>query len=61
MCALYNVHNTGSSMQWGPEKSVHIQNREDFIKEGLKTSKKRSGGPQSVQYDRLIIKEGCSE
>jgi len=47
-------------MQSGPEKSVHIQNREDFIKEGVKTSKNRSEGPESVQYNRLIIKEGCS-
>jgi hypothetical protein len=44
----------------GPAKSVHIQNREDFIKEGVKTSKNRSVEPESVQYDRLIIKEGRS-
>ncbi len=48
------------NIQLGPEKSVHIQNREDFTKEGVKTSKNRSGGPESVQYNRLFIKEGCS-
>lgn len=47
-------------MSSGPQKSVHIQNRKDFIKEGFKTSKKCSGGPGGVQYNRLIIKEGCS-
>ena len=44
----------------GPEKSVHIQNSGVIILEGVKTSKIRSGGPGSVQYNRLIILEGCS-
>lgn len=40
-------------MQSEPEKSVHIQNRKDFIKEGVKTRKNRSGrggGAEGVQY-----------
>ncbi len=53
-------HYRGWFIQMGPAKSVHIQNREDFIKEGVKTSKNRSVEPESVQYDRLIIKEGRS-
>ncbi len=47
-------------MQMGPKKCVHIQNQGVFIKEGCKTSKIRSGGPESVQYNRVFIKEGCS-
>ena len=47
-------------MWWGPEKSVHIQNRGGFILEGVISSKNRSVGPETVQYNRLIILERCS-
>jgi hypothetical protein len=43
------------------KKSVHIQNQGVFVKEGCKTSKIRSGGPEGVQFNRLFIKEGCSQ
>ena len=48
-------------MWWGPEKSVHFQNREGFISEGVIYSKNRSVVPETVQYNRLIILEGCSQ
>ena len=48
-------------MWWGPKKSVHFQNREGFISEGVIYSKNRSVVPETVQYNRLIILEGCSQ
>ena len=47
-------------MWWVPKKRVHIQNRGVITLEGVKTSKNRSVGPRTVQYDRVIILEGCS-
>ena len=41
----------------GTEKSVRIQSRGVIILKGVKTSK---NCPVGVQYDRLIILEGCS-
>lgn len=43
-----------------PSIVVHIQNEGDFIYEGFKTSKIRSGNPEGVQINRWFIQEGCS-
>ena len=51
----------GRNVWWGPKKSVHFQNREGFISEGVIYSKNRSVVPETVQYNRLIILEGCSQ
>jgi hypothetical protein len=39
----------------GTEKSVHSQNHEVIISERVKTNKIRSGRPEGVQCNRLII------
>jgi hypothetical protein len=50
----------GNSYRRGHKKVFTIQNHEGITKEGFKTSKIRSVGPESVQYHRLITYEGCS-
>jgi hypothetical protein len=45
----------------GPEKPFRFRLAEVIIKEGIKSSKNRSEGSDSVQNNRLIIKEGCSQ
>jgi hypothetical protein len=44
----------GNSYSRGHKKVFTIQNHEGITKEGFKTSKISSGGPEGVQYNRLI-------